>query len=350
MSNKTLTNVKIQLRNDTASKWTTANPVLGKGEVGIEIDTNKFKIGDGVKTWSELAYNGIVVKGSSTNGNILVDGVETKVYTLPIAGSALGGVKSSSGTGKVTVAGNGTMSVSSVATANQLATARTISLAGDVTGSASFSGAANASISATLANSGVTAGTYTKVTVDAKGRVTTGAALTAGDVPTITTAKVSGLGTAATKNVGNSSGQVPVLGSGGKLDTAVIPALAISDVNVVASESAMLALTAQRGDTAVRTDVNKTFVLKAEPASTLSNWVELLSPSSSGFVQTVNGKTGVVTLTTSDVTEGSNLYFTTSRATSNFNSNIAATPVSKLKDGASVVMKEDTLILDCGQA
>lgn len=51
-------------------------------------------------------------------------------------------------------------------------TARTLSLSGDVTGSASVDGSANATISATLSNTGVTAGTYKSVTVDAKGRVT----------------------------------------------------------------------------------------------------------------------------------------------------------------------------------
>lgn len=59
-------------------------------------------------------------------------------------------------------------------TAGKLTTARTIGLSGDVVGSASFDGSANATISATLAASGVTAGTYSVVTVDAKGRVTTG--------------------------------------------------------------------------------------------------------------------------------------------------------------------------------
>ena len=59
-------------------------------------------------------------------------------------------------------------------TAGKLTTARTIGLSGDVVGSASFDGSANATIAATLAASGVTAGTYSVVTVDAKGRVTTG--------------------------------------------------------------------------------------------------------------------------------------------------------------------------------
>ncbi len=69
------------------------------------------------------------------------------------------------------------------ATATRWATGRTIALTGDVTGtSAAFDGSAALSFATTLANSGVTAGTYTKVTVDAKGRVTTGASLASADV------------------------------------------------------------------------------------------------------------------------------------------------------------------------
>ena len=45
---------KIQLRRDTAANWTTANPVLGQGEPGAEIDTGRLKIGDGVKDWKTL--------------------------------------------------------------------------------------------------------------------------------------------------------------------------------------------------------------------------------------------------------------------------------------------------------
>lgn len=67
-------------------------------------------------------------------------------------------------------------------TATKLATARTISLSTDATGSASFDGSANATIAVTLANSGVTAGTYTKVTVDSKGRTTVGAQASLSDL------------------------------------------------------------------------------------------------------------------------------------------------------------------------
>lgn len=52
----TVKNMKVQLRRDTASNWTTENPVLLSGEMGIESDTNKFKFGDGVKAWNDLPY------------------------------------------------------------------------------------------------------------------------------------------------------------------------------------------------------------------------------------------------------------------------------------------------------
>lgn len=78
------------------------------------------------------------------------------------------------------------------ATATQLATARTIGMTGDVTWtSASFNGSANVTGVATLANSGVAAGTYGKVTVNAKGLVTAGAALTAADIPALDAGKIA---------------------------------------------------------------------------------------------------------------------------------------------------------------
>jgi len=49
---------RIQLRNDTATNWASANPVLLAGEVGIETDSarNRIKIGDGTTAWNDLPY------------------------------------------------------------------------------------------------------------------------------------------------------------------------------------------------------------------------------------------------------------------------------------------------------
>ena len=50
----------IQLRRGTASQWTSANSILNAGEIGIESDTSKFKIGNGSTAWSLLSYSGDV--------------------------------------------------------------------------------------------------------------------------------------------------------------------------------------------------------------------------------------------------------------------------------------------------
>ena len=97
---------------------------------------------------------------------------------------------------------------------------------------------------------------------------------------------------------GAAGGVAPLDGSG-KLAESYLPAVAITDVFAVASQAAMLALTAERGDVAVRSDLNKSFVLSAEPASTLGNWVELRTPTDA--VLSVAGKTGAVSLVKGDV-------------------------------------------------
>lgn len=64
-------NIKILLRNDTSANWHTNNPVLSKGEMGIQMDTKKFKFGDGITPWDELDYgagNEIPLADSLTNG------------------------------------------------------------------------------------------------------------------------------------------------------------------------------------------------------------------------------------------------------------------------------------------
>lgn len=457
MANTTL-DVKIQIRNDTKNNWTTQNPVLLKGEMGVETDTRKFKFGDGVSDWKTLEYasaTGAIIMNKAPTptdsgydvGAMWVDTAANKAYLLfnnttnqavwkqlvtpddlsdlgagdmlksqfannPKAeqgyvnaaivadtanattgtltagsktfnGSAnvtvtaddlgaltavpseyvkntdygtaeTGGVVKSTakGTDTVTIGADGTMTIGKASeavaadTATTLATGRTISVAGDATGTSPvFDGSANVTIPLVLANSGVVAGTFTKVTVDAKGRVTEGVAnLTAADIPELTLAKISDAGTAAAKDFGTAEGNVPVLGAGGKLSEAVIPAIAITDTFVVDSQAAMLALEAQQGDVAVRTDVNKTFILKVAPASTLANWVELETPTDA--VTSVNGLTGAVTLTTSEVAEGSNLYFTTARANANWVTHAS----TELTDSDTLLRTTDTFILNGGNA
>lgn len=56
----------LKLRNGTAAQWTSTNPVLAKGEMGIETDTNKFKFGNGTTTWTSLSYAVANASGTAT--------------------------------------------------------------------------------------------------------------------------------------------------------------------------------------------------------------------------------------------------------------------------------------------
>lgn len=107
-----------------------AKMTLLAGELGIALDTQELYVGD-------------------ANGNVKI-----------VKGGASGAVES----------------------ADKLTVARTITATGDATGSVAFDGSQNVEMALELANSGITAGTYTKVTVDAKGRVTTGANITVEDI------------------------------------------------------------------------------------------------------------------------------------------------------------------------
>ena len=46
----------IQIRRDIAANWTSADPILAQGELGLETDTDKIKVGDGITPWVTLGY------------------------------------------------------------------------------------------------------------------------------------------------------------------------------------------------------------------------------------------------------------------------------------------------------
>ena len=97
----------IQIRRDTASAWTSANPTLAQGELALETDTLKLKAGDGTTSWTSLAYydlgtagylastggalTGAITTNSTFDGrNVSVDGTKldgiatnANNYTLP---------------------------------------------------------------------------------------------------------------------------------------------------------------------------------------------------------------------------------------------------------------------------
>lgn len=69
-----MSTVRIQVRRGLASEWTTANPVLAAGEMGVETNTNKFKFGNGTDAWTALSY---AASDSEAIGEISQDAINT---------------------------------------------------------------------------------------------------------------------------------------------------------------------------------------------------------------------------------------------------------------------------------
>lgn len=116
----------------------------------------------------------------------------------------------------------------------------------------------------------------------------------------ISTAVAAALANKVDTSLLGANNGVATLGPDGKLNASQVNSIAISDTFVVANQAAMLALTAEVGDIAIRTDQNKTYILRATPASTLANWQELLTPTSP--VTSVFGRTGAITAASGDYT------------------------------------------------
>ena len=110
---------RFKLRNGTAAEWTAANPTLLQGEIGVETDTRKYKIGDGSTAWAGLSYyiDGVAIRGQcskmtdgtidiTTQGTYVTTGLTATLDSSTAYGMVLGtddtfGLKNDSGATKM---------------------------------------------------------------------------------------------------------------------------------------------------------------------------------------------------------------------------------------------------------
>lgn len=59
---------QIQLRRGTTAQWSSANPTLSAGELGVDTSLTKFKVGNGSTAWNSLGYSTITFQGAYAGG------------------------------------------------------------------------------------------------------------------------------------------------------------------------------------------------------------------------------------------------------------------------------------------
>jgi len=94
--------VQIQLRNDTAANWASANPTLAVGEIGVETDTDQFKIGDGTTAWTSLSYGGVQGPAGTFSSTQTISSVST---SRALTSADVGNLLTNSGAVTITVQG-----------------------------------------------------------------------------------------------------------------------------------------------------------------------------------------------------------------------------------------------------
>jgi hypothetical protein len=249
----------------------TSNQILGvnAGATGLEyksiIAGTGITLAQAAGSVTISASTGSVTSVAATGSTGLVVGgspittAGTLTFTL---GSELQGLSGLSALGIVTRTATGTYTARSITSG-----------VGTITITNPLGTAGNFGLDLTTIG---TAGTYKSVTTDAFGRVTSGTnPTTLGGYGITDAVNISQLGVA---------NGVATLDATGKLTIGQLPALAINDTFVVGSQAAMLALTTQIGDLAVRTDLGHTYVQSASDPTLLTSWTQLL-----------DGTTGTVT-------------------------------------------------------
>ena len=119
---------RIQLRRGGAQEWANSNPTLAQGELGIELDTGRFKIGDGVSAWNSLRYERPVESTSNTANTLVQRDADGNFAASTITSTLIG----------------------NASTATRLASTRQIQLSDDVQGSGVFDGSSNLNLVTSL--------------------------------------------------------------------------------------------------------------------------------------------------------------------------------------------------------
>lgn len=280
--------VTIQVRRGTLSNWTTVNPILADGEIGLDLTSLRIKVGNGTSTWNQLDYSfakiffgsGVPASNLGYKNDVYIDNLTGLIYnktndTTWAAGTSITGNYVNLSDVGVTVASLSGGKIPDTQIPDGIARDSEVTTALSSYVPNSVKGIANGV--ATLDSNGTVPDTQIASTIARDSEVTTA-------INNLSSTLTTSIGNVATdlstnyvpnsaKGVANG---VATLGSDGKLTSGQIPAISIVDTHVVSSLSAQNALVVQKGDFVIRTDEGKTYVYDG------TVYQEILTPGGGG--------------------------------------------------------------------
>jgi len=307
-----------KIRRDTASNWSSENPTLSAGEMGLDLTNNFIKMGDGSTAWNALAQftqnienvedlvGAMVASNTETFISVTYDDSDgTLDFTVPVLDED--NLASNSASNLATQQSIKAYVDTAVATKDALS-----ELSGtldDITDGSTYK-----KISATEKSK--LAAIEASATADQSNAEIRTAVEAASDSNVFTNADHTKLNAVeASADVTDTANVVAALSAGtgiGLSASGVISAgaLAVTTVQTASSQSAHLALTAEQGDVVVRSDENKSYIHNGGSAGNMTDYTLLATPTDS--VLSVNGVTGAITAahiaTAVEAASGSNTF------------------------------------------
>lgn len=293
MGNTLLTNIYVISK--LHSEWVLQNPILTVTQAAFSTDTKELKIGNGTSRWSDLPVD---TTHGTTFAHSHIHHVGGRDYLSPESIAAADRIH----THTAEECNSAPLDMNDLIPVEYIPNIDASKITSGVLNKDRLPSATLSDQGAVRLNNTLTSTSTVQALTANQGKV----------LKDLVDTKQVNLGytpeNTANKNIAN--GYVG-LDASGKISESHLPSISIVDVYSVSSQAEMLTLSsARRGDICIRDDLSKTFILALDGYSTLANWKELRTPTDS--VLSVAGKTGAVTLSTTDVAPTTSRQYVTS--------------------------------------